>query len=47
MSKILSQLPMDPVNRTTATIVKPPLVAIFKVRVPASRYCDIVRSKLT
>ncbi len=36
-----------PVKRTTATIVRPPLVAIFKVRDPASRYCDLARSKVT
>jgi hypothetical protein len=47
MSKNLSQFPMVDVNRTTATIVKPPFVAIFNVREPASRYCDFVRSKLT
>ena len=34
-------------NRTTVTIVKPPFVAILKVRDPASRYCDLVLSKLT
>ena len=36
-----------PVNRTTVTNVRPPFVAILKVRDPASRYCDLVRSKLT
>jgi hypothetical protein len=36
-----------PVKRTTATIVRPPLVAIFKVRAPASRYCELARSKVT
>jgi hypothetical protein len=46
-SIILSQLPTVPVNRTTDTIVRPPFVAIFKVRDPASRYCDFVRSKVT
>jgi hypothetical protein len=35
------------VKRTTATIVRPPFVAIFKVRAPASRYCDWARSKVT
>ena len=39
-SIILSQFPMAPVNRTTATMVSPPLVAIFNVRCPASMYCD-------
>ena len=34
-------------NRTTVTIVKPPFVAILKVRDPASRYCELVLSKLT
>jgi hypothetical protein len=47
MSTILSQVPMVDVNRTTATMVKPPFVAILKVRAPASRYCDLVLSKLT
>jgi hypothetical protein len=47
MSKILSQSPLFPVNRTTATIVNPPFVAIFKVRDPASRYCELARLKLT
>jgi hypothetical protein len=37
-SMILSYDPGVPVKRTTATIVRPPLVAIFKVRDPASRY---------
>ena len=46
-SMILSQVPTVPVKRTTATIVRPPLVAIFNVRVPASRYCDWVRLKVT
>ena len=44
---ILSQVAADPVNLTTDTIVRPPLVAMFKVREPASRYCDLLRSKLT
>jgi hypothetical protein len=44
---ILSKVPGSPVKRTTATIVRPPFVAIFKVRGPASRYCDLVRSKVT
>ena len=44
---ILSADPAVPVKRTTATIVRPPFVAIFKVRAPASRYCDLVRSKVT
>ena len=47
MSKILSQYPGLDVNRTTVTIVKPPLVATLKVRDPASRYCEWVLSKLT
>ena len=47
MSKILSQVALVDVNRTTDTIVKPPFVAIFNVRDPASRNCDLVRSKLT
>ena len=47
MSSIRSQVAAFPVNRTTATIVMPPFVAIFKVRDPASRYCDLVLSKLT
>jgi hypothetical protein len=47
MSTILSQAPATPVNFTTATIVKPPLVAIFKVREPALRCCDKARLKLT
>ena len=34
-------------KRTTATIVRPPFVAIFKVRGPASRYCDWARLKVT
>jgi hypothetical protein len=36
-----------PVKRTTATIVSPPFVAIFKVRAPALRYCDLARLKVT
>jgi hypothetical protein len=36
-----------PVKRTTATIVRPPLVAIFNERDPASRYCDWAWSKVT
>jgi len=46
-SRNLSQSAGVPPKRTTATIVKPPFVAIFKVRDPASRYWDLVRSKLT
>ena len=46
-SIILTSLVTVPVNRTTATIVKPPFVAILKVRGPASRYCDLVLLKLT
>jgi hypothetical protein len=46
-SMILSQLPIVPVKRATATIVRPPFVAIFNVRTPASRYCDLVRLKVT
>ena len=34
-------------KRTTATTDRPPLVAIFKERGPASRYCDLARSKVT
>jgi len=34
----LSQDEAVPVKRTTDTIVRPPFVAIFKVRDPASRY---------
>jgi hypothetical protein len=45
-SRTLSQAEIDPVNRMTNTIVKPPLLAMLKVRDPASRYCDLVRSKL-
>jgi hypothetical protein len=47
MSMILSWYPGFPVKRTTATIVRPPFVAIFKVRGPASRYCDWARLKVT
>ena len=43
---ILSKPPAVPVKRTTATIVRPPLVAIFKLRGPALRYCNLVRSKV-
>jgi hypothetical protein len=46
-SMILSQFPTVPVKRTTATIVRPPLVAIFNVRFQASRYCNWVRLKVT
>ena len=46
-SRTLSQAETDPVNRMTNTIVKPPLLAMLKVRDPASRYCDLVLSKLT
>ncbi len=46
-SMILSWDAIVPVKRTTATIVRPPFVAIFKVRGPASRYCDWARSKVT
>ena len=46
-SIILSHVEIDPVNRTTVTIVKPPFVAMLKLRDPASRYCDLLRSKLT
>jgi hypothetical protein len=45
-SIILSNPPAFVVNRTTATTVRPPFVAILKVRGPASRYCDLVLSKL-
>ena len=38
---------MVDVKRTTATIVKPPFVAILNVRDPTFRNCDWVRSKLT
>jgi hypothetical protein len=44
---IFSESPTVPVKRTTATIVRPPFVAIFKVRGPASRYCDWERTKET
>ena len=47
MSTIISKKPAFCVNLTTATIVTPPFVAIFKVREPASRYCELVLSKLT
>jgi hypothetical protein len=47
MSTIISKKPAVCVNLTTATIVTPPFVAILKVRAPASRYCDLVLSKLT
>ena len=43
----ISPVPTVPVKRTTATIVRPPFVAIFRVRAPASRYCDWARSKVT
>ena len=46
-SMILSNDPADPVKRTTATIVRPPLVSIFQVHGPASRYCSFERSKVT
>jgi hypothetical protein len=46
-SIILSKLAVSPENRTTATIVRPPFVAIFNVCLPASMYCDLVRSKKT
>jgi hypothetical protein len=36
-----------PVNRTTVTIVKPPFVAILKVRDPAFKNCELARLKLT
>ena len=45
--KICSPPPAGPVKRTTATIVRPPFVEIFKVRGPASRYWDWDRSKET
>ncbi len=44
---IRSQKAADPVNLMTVTIVRPPFVAILKVRVPASRYCAWSRLKLT
>jgi hypothetical protein len=47
MSIILSYDPTVPVNRKTVTIVKPPFVAILKVRDPASRNCKFPRLKLT
>jgi len=37
----------DPVKRNTITNEKPPLVPMFKVRVPPSRYCNEARLKLT
>ena len=43
----LSYFPAVPVKRTTTTNEKPPFVAMFKVREPASRYCDKARLKLT
>ncbi len=43
----LSYFPAVPVKRTTVTSEKPPLVAMFKVRVPPSRYCNVARLKLT
>jgi hypothetical protein len=46
-SRTLSHAETDPVNRMTITIVNPPLLAMLKVRDPASRYCDLVLSKLT
>ena len=46
-SMILSNDPADPVKRTTATIVRPPLVSIFQVHGPASRYCSFERTKVT
>jgi hypothetical protein len=47
MSTMLSQFPISPVKRIAATIVRPPFVAMFKVRGPASRYCICSRSKVT
>ena len=47
MFSIISQFPTAPVNYMTVTIVKPPFVAMLKVRDPASRFCDLLRSKLT
>jgi len=44
---ILSNLPGEPVNRTTATTVRPPLDATLKFSGPPSRYCVCVRLKLT
>ena len=46
-SIIISQLPMVDVKLTTATIVRPPFVAILNVRDPASRNCELARLKLT
>jgi hypothetical protein len=46
-STILSKFPTLPVNRTTVTIVKPPFVAILKVRDPAFKNCEFARLKLT
>jgi hypothetical protein len=42
-----SQSATLPVNRTTVTIVKPPFVAILKVRDPAFRNCKFALLKLT
>jgi hypothetical protein len=47
ISKISSVFIEVPLNRSTVTIVKPPFVAVLKVRGPASRYCSKARSKLT
>ncbi len=44
---ILSLSAGVPMKRTTTTIVRPPFVAIFKMRAPASRYCELARSKVT
>ena len=46
-SIILSKLPIVPVKLTTATNVRPPLVAMFMVRGPASRNCNMVRLNVT
>jgi len=47
ISKIVSVFVEVPVNRSIVTIVRPPFVAVLKVRGPASRYCSKARSKLT
>jgi len=46
-SMILSQSAAVPVKRNTVTIVRPPFDAMFKLRGPASRYCELVRLKVT